>query len=53
MIEVSSNCRERFWERKAFWPKIQAGTIDRGLGGPLILRPYLEIAVAIGEFFSL
>lgn len=33
-------------------PKIQSGTVDRGLDRPFILSPFLEIAVGNSKFFS-
>jgi hypothetical protein len=33
-------------------PKLQSGTVDRGLCMPPILRPFLEIAAANGKFFG-
>ncbi|MEE9567656.1 MAG: hypothetical protein V3W17_09195 [Desulfobacteria bacterium] len=33
--------------------KIQTEKLDRGLGGPLIPRPYFKIAVENGKFFGL
>jgi hypothetical protein len=45
--------RGRFGETKAVWPIIQAGIIDRGVGGPPILRLYFKVSFGNGKFFGL